>query len=339
MLLSEFDLPFDPALVADRPVEPRDRARLLHLSRATGACSHHSMSDLPGLLSPGDLLVVNDSRVVPARLTGRKRPGGGRVELVLVKALGGECWQVLMKGGGKAGQVIDLSADASCEVVESGAAGTIIRLRSAVPLPELLARLGRMPLPPYIKRAPEKADTEWYQTMFAREEGSIAAPTAGLHFTPELVGRLRDAGIHTVSITLHVGPATFRPVRVTNVEDHPMLPEAVHVSMEAAAAITRTRSAGGRIVAVGTTVVRTLEAIADDGGTIRPYTGETSLFIIPGYRFRVVDALITNFHLPRTTLVMLVSAFAGLDRVRSAYREAVARRYRFYSYGDAMLIL
>jgi S-adenosylmethionine:tRNA ribosyltransferase-isomerase len=339
MLLSEFDFPFDPALVAGRPVEPRDQARLLVLSRQSGAYTHHRVADLPALLEPGDLLVVNDTKVLPVRVTGRKRPSGGKVELVFVKDMGDNTWEVLMKGGGKVGQVIELDREAHCTVMETGPSRILVGVTASKPIRALFQTIGHMPLPPYIKRAPEQADRQWYQTYFAREEGSIAAPTAGLHFTERVVTELRACGIHIANVTLHVGPATFRPVKTTSIEDHQMLPECIEVSSETAQTIMRTKTKGGRIVAVGTTVVRTLETACDEKGIIAPYDGEATLYITPGYRFRMVDAMLTNFHLPRTTLLMLVSAFAGVDRLRAAYAEAIGERYRFYSYGDAMLIV
>src|SRR5213594_2679310 len=321
MLLSDFDFPFDPTLIADRPIEPREHARLLVLPRGGGACSHHRVADLPTLLARGDVVVVNDTKVAAVRLTGRKCPGGGKIELVLVKDLGEDRWEVLLKGKVTAGQVIEFGHHASATVLTRGPSGTVIRITSRSPVHELIRAIGQMPLPPYIKRAPTEADRTWYQTVFARVEGSIAAPTAGLHLTNDLLEALRHRGISTAAVTLHVGPATFRPVTVARIQDHPMGFERVEVSAEA----------------VATTVVRALETAADAGGTLRPRNGETGLFISPGFRFRVVDVMMTNFHLPRTTLLMLVSAFTGLERLRQAYREAIGERYRLYSYGDAML--
>ncbi len=339
MLLSDFDFPFDPTLIADHPVEPRDQARLLVLPRAGGVCSHHRVSDLPSLLGPGDLLVVNDTKVLPARLTGRKRPGGGKVELVLVKELEEATWEVLLKGKVTSGQVIDLDSGASASVIRQEASGTIVRITSARPIREVIQDIGQMPLPPYIKRSPTEQDRIWYQTLFAKFEGSIAAPTASLHFTDGLLASLRSQGIRMTTVTLHVGPATFRPVRTNRIEDHPMASEVIEVPAETVSAIRQAKAVGGRVVAVGTTVVRALESAVDSSGLVQPKRGETSLFVAPGYRVRTVDALMTNFHLPRTTLLMLVSAFAGLERLRAAYDEAIKERYRFYSYGDAMLIL
>lgn len=336
MLLSEFDFSFDPSLVADHPLEPRDQARLLVMPKGGGACTHRRVADLPKFLNAKDLIVVNDTKVLPARLSGRKRPGGGHLELVLVGPIGPDQWEVLCKGT-KPGQVIELDGGATATVVEQGAGGIIMKFSSSVPA--LLEKIGRMPLPPYIKRDPNEQDRIWYQTLFAREAGAIAAPTAGLHFTERLLAALREKGVRTAMVTLHVGPATFRPVTAERIDEHRMGTEWAELSPQTAAAINETRKAGGRIVAVGTTVVRTLEAAASNDGTVKPMKGEVGIFITPGYQFKVVDVLMTNFHLPKTTLLMLVSAFAGLEPLRAAYAEAVREQYRFYSYGDAMLIL
>lgn len=338
MQLSDFDFPFDPTLIADRPIEPRDQARLLVVPRTGGTCSHHRVSELPTRLRPGDVVVVNDTKVAAVRLAGRKRPGGGKIELVLVKCVGENLWEVLLRGRVASGQVIDFGHEATATVVDRRASETIVRIASARPIPELIREIGQMPLPPYIKRSPTEEDRSWYQTVFARVEGSIAAPTACLHFTDGLVTALCHRGIRMATITLHVGPATFLPVRTERIQDHSMAAEWMDVPSETVSAIQRAKAEGGRVVAVGTTVVRALEAVADAEGVVHPGQRETALFICPGYRFRVVDTLMTNFHLPRTTLLMLVSAFAGVERVREAYREAIRERYRFYSYGDAMMI-
>ncbi len=337
MLLSEFDFPFDASLVADHPVEPRDQARLLVLPRGGGPCAHHRVADLPRFLKAGDLVVVNDTKVLAARLTGRKRPGGGHLELVLVKPFGSNQWEVLCKGSIRVGQVIELNGGATATVTEQGAGRVVMKFSS--PVPALLEKVGRMPLPPYIKREPTKQDHRWYQTMFARTAGAIAAPTAGLHFTEGLMETLRARNIKLATVTLHVGPATFRPVTAERIDEHRMGTEWAELPPQTATAINETRKAGGRVVAVGTTVVRTLEAAAPTDGTVQPTQGDVGLFITPGYQFKIVDVLMTNFHLPRTTLLMLVSAFAGLEPLRAAYAEAVREKYRFYSYGDAMLIV
>jgi S-adenosylmethionine:tRNA ribosyltransferase-isomerase len=338
MQLSDFDFPFDPTLIADRPVEPRDQARLLVLPRGGGPCAHDRVADLPKFLRAGDLLVVNDTKVMAVRLQGRKRPGGGSVELLLIKDLGGDTWEAMVKGGVKGGQVIELSRGATATVMERTPEATVVKIQSGCPVPELIRDIGLMPLPPYIKRPPIEADRVWYQSLFARAEGAVAAPTASLHFTPQLLAAVRDRGVHLASVTLHVGPGTFRPVSAVRVETHRMAPEWYEVPAETVHAIRQARTEGGRIVAVGTTVVRSLEAAAS-GEIVQPTKGETGLFIVPGYRFKVVDGLMTNFHLPRTTLLMLVAAMVGLEPLREAYQEAIRARYRFYSYGDAMLIL
>jgi S-adenosylmethionine:tRNA ribosyltransferase-isomerase len=339
MLLSEFDFPFDERLIADHPIEPRDQARLLVVPKGGGTPSHRRVADLPELLKPNDLLIVNDTKVLTARLSGRKQPGGGHVEMVLVKPARPDQpdrWEVLCKGT-KPGQVIELDGGATGTVVEQGAGGIVMQFSS--PVAALIEKIGRMPLPPYIKRDPTEQDRIWYQTLFARAAGAIAAPTAGLHFTERLLAALKEQGVRMAAVTLHVGPATFRPVTAETIEEHRMGTEWAELSPQTAAAINETRKSGGRIVAIGTTVVRTLEVAASPDGTVKPMQGEVGLFITPGYQFKVVDLLMTNFHLPKTTLLMLVSAFSGLEPLRAAYAEAVREKYRFYSYGDAMLVL
>ena len=339
MNLSEFDFPFDPTLIASEPVLPRHAARLLCLDRQSGVLSHRQVADLPNLLAPGDLLVVNDTKVLAARVSGRKQPAGTVVDVLFVKDLGDAVWEVMLKGHFRVGQTILFDGDASATVVQRDEAGTKIRMASPVPVADFLRAHGRMPLPPYIKRSAQPEDQVWYQTCFADREGAIAAPTAGLHFTPELMDRLRARGVETAAVTLHVGPGTFKPVVVERIEDHQMGEEWFEVSAQTVGAILKAKQSGGRVVAVGTTVVRALESAARRSGGLQAATGESRLFISPGFHFTVVDALMTNFHLPRTTLLMLVSALAGVEAMRNAYAEAVSRRYRFYSYGDAMLIL
>lgn len=339
MNLSEFDFPFDPTLIASEPVLPRHAARLLCLDRQSGVLSHRQVADLPDLLAPGDLLVVNDTKVLAARVSGRKQPAGTAVDVLFVKDLGDAVWEVMLKGHFRVGQTILFDGDASATVVQRDEAGTKIRMASPVPVADFLRAHGRMPLPPYIKRSAQPEDQVWYQTCFADREGAIAAPTAGLHFTPELMARLRARGVETAAVTLHVGPGTFKPVVVERIEDHQMGEEWFEVSAQTVGAILKAKQSGGRVVAVGTTVVRALESAARRSGGLQAATGESRLFISPGFHFTVVDALMTNFHLPRTTLLMLVSALAGVEAMRNAYAEAVSRRYRFYSYGDAMLIL
>ena len=339
MQLSEFDFPFDPSLIAAYPCLPRDQARLLVLRPRESSFAHRHISGLGELLQPGDLLVVNDTKVLAARVAGKKRPSGGEVEILFVKNLGDEIWEVLIKGTFHPGQIIEMGAKAVAVVIERGASRTTVRVESPTPLIEWMRQYGQMPLPPYLKRAPTDQDREWYQTLFAQHEGAIAAPTAGLHFTPSLLARLRQRGVSLTTVTLHVGTGTFKPVTVNQIEDHRMGAEWVEIGLEAVRAIEQAQAGERRVVAVGTTVVRALEAAAQADGQIRPYRGETEMFVTPGFQFKVVDALLTNFHLPRTTLLMLVSALAGTEFLRQAYAEAVRERYRFYSYGDAMLIL
>jgi S-adenosylmethionine:tRNA ribosyltransferase-isomerase len=339
MQLSEFDFPFDSSLIAAHPCLPRDHARLLVLQRLDHSLAHRRVDELPNLLRSGDLLVVNNTKVLAARVVGRKRPTGVEVEILFVKDLGDAVWEVLVKGTFRPGQIIEMGKEASAAVIERGAIRTTVRVESPIPFSEWLRQHGRMPIPPYLKRAPTDQDREWYQTLFALHEGAIAAPTAGLHFTPELLARLRQSGVGLTTVTLHVGVGTFKPVTVDQIEDHQMGAEWVEVGAEAVRSIEQARAAGGRIVSVGTTVVRALETAARADGQIRPYCGETDIFMTPGFSFKVVDALLTNFHLPRTTLLMLVSALAGTELLRQAYADAVRERYRFYSYGDAMLIL
>ena len=339
MDLSEFDFPFDCSLIAAHPILPRDHARLLVLQQLDRSLAHRRVDELPDLLQPGDLLVVNNTKVLAARVVGRKRPSGSEVKILFVKDLGNAIWEVLIKGTFRPGQIIEMDAEASAVVVERGATRTTVRVESPIPMSEWLRQNGRMPLPPYIKRAPTGQDREWYQTLFAQHEGAIAAPTAGLHFTSELLARLQQRRIGFTTVTLHVGVGTFKPVTVNQIEDHRMGAEWIEVGVEAVRAIEQVRATGKRIVAVGTTVVRALETAARADGQIRPYRGETDMFMTPGFPFKVVDGLLTNFHLPRTTLLMLVSALAGTEFLRQAYAEAVRQRYRFYSYGDAMLIL
>jgi S-adenosylmethionine:tRNA ribosyltransferase-isomerase len=339
MQLSEFDFPFDPLLIATHPCLPRDHARLLVLQPLDRSLVHRRVDELPDLLQPGDLLVVNNTKVLAARVAGRKRPSGAEVEILFVKDLGDAIWEVLIKGTCRPGQIIEMGVEASAVVVERGATRTTVRVECPIPLSEWLRQYGRMPLPPYLKRASTDQDREWYQTLFAQHEGAIAAPTAGLHFTPELLARLQQRGIGLTTVTLHVGVGTFKPVTVDQIEDHRMGAEWIEVGAETARAIEKVRVTGRQIVAVGTTVVRALETAARADGQIRPYRGETDMFMTPGFPFKVVDALLTNFHLPRTTLLMLVSALAGTEFLRQAYAEAIRERYRFYSYGDAMLVL
>lgn len=338
-----FELP--PDRIAQRPCEPRDHCRLMVLGRATGAVQHARFDALGTWLRPGDLLVLNDTRVIPARLYGRK-PTGGWMELLLCEEVGSGRWKALVRGRGhvEPGGLVHFDG-------EAGVARLIRRLGEgaweiafeATDARALIDRIGRMPLPPYIPRARGEdplrdADRAWYQTVFARTPGAIAAPTAGLHFTPELLDRLRSAGVEQARITLHVGPGTFRPVKVDDLSLHRMDPEPYEIAAEAAEQLNAARRAGRRIVAVGTTVTRTLEAACGADG-FTPGTGQTDLFLRPGSPFRVVGALLTNFHLPEGTPLMLTAAFAGRESVLAAYRVAVTAGYQFFSYGDAMLIV
>ena len=338
MQLSEFNFPFDPALIATEPALPRDQARLLVLNPTSQSLNHRKVADLPDLLTPGDLLVVNDTKVRAARVMGRKRISGRPVEILFVKEVAERSWEVLMKGKWRAGQQIDADGGMCLTVLSRDAGRMVVRIEGPLSTHDFFQIHGRMPLPPYIKRTPNDRDRDWYQTIFAHDEGAIAAPTAGLHFTQALLARLADRKIGLARVTLHVGIGTFKPVTVERIEEHRMGAEWVDVGMETTRAIERTKQSGGRVVAVGTTVVRALETAAQAHGEVRSFQGETSLFITPGFAFQAVDALLTNFHLPQTTLLMLVSAFAGVELLRKAYEEAVRARYRFYSYGDAMMI-
>ncbi|HEX3127918.1 MAG TPA: tRNA preQ1(34) S-adenosylmethionine ribosyltransferase-isomerase QueA [Thermoanaerobaculia bacterium] len=333
MLTSDFDYDLPEESIAQEPA-PRGESRLLVLD-AEGPDRHRSVRDLPRLLRAGDLLVLNDTRVIPARLFGqREGGGGGRMEILLIEKTPENTereWEALVRPGRRArpGTVLRFE-ELSAEVI--GKREDRYRLRFSEPVEPHLERLGHVPLPPYIRRPDREADRERYQTVYARNPGAVAAPTAGLHFTQEILDEVAAAGIGVARVTLHVGVGTFKPVSAERVEDHRMDRERYEVSDETAEAIRRTRESGGRIVAVGTTVVRTLESAALLGNS-----GSTELFITPGFRFQMVDVLLTNFHLPRSTLLMLVSAFAGRERVLAAYEEAVREGYRFYSYGDAML--
>jgi S-adenosylmethionine:tRNA ribosyltransferase-isomerase len=339
MRVDDFDFELPKALIAAHPAEPRDAARLLVLG---ARLEDRRMLDLPLLLKRGDLLVVNDTRVIPARLLGRR--GTAKVEVTLHRAEGAGKWRAFAKGAKrlKAGDRLDFGEGFAAEVTAKHEEGDIgLRFSLAgKPFRAALERLGHMPLPPYIKRPAggEARDRRDYQTIFAREEGAVAAPTAGLHFTERLLQALDAAGIERVALTLHVGAGTFLPVKVEDARRHKMHAEWGRIDSDAARRINEARGRGGRIVAVGTTSVRLLESAADATGEIRPFAGETALFITPGYRFRAVDLLLTNFHLPRSTLFMLVAAFAGLERMKRAYAHAIAQEYRFFSYGDATLL-
>lgn len=347
MRLSDFDYDLPAELIAQEASPVRDRARLLRLDRATGARSHHRVSDLDTLLAPGDVLVVNDTRVVPARLLGRREPSGGAVECLLLARLDGERWDALVHPGQKLKVGSRAAFEAGghrleLEVLARHHHGRrTIRLRADDgDVDTAIDAIGHVPLPPYIKRPDRPVDHERYQTVYAAARGSVAAPTAGLHLTPALLDRLRARGVAHHAITLHVGYGTFEPVRTEEVEAHRIAAERYVVPESTATAVNRALDEGRRVVAVGTTTTRTLEAVARaHGGRLAPAAGETDLYIHGGFDFRVVGGLLTNFHLPRSSLLLLVCALAGRDAILAAYREAVDKRYRFYSYGDAMLIM
>ena len=334
-----FDLPKE--LIAQDPLEDRASSRLLVLDKDTGAVSHHVFREVADYLRPGDCLVLNDTKVIPARLLGQREGTGAHVEVLLLKRLESDVWEALVRPGKKCRPGTGLTFGdglLKAQVLETGEEGSrLIRFFYEGIFEEVLDRLGEMPLPPYITHKLE--DKNRYQTVYAKYEGSAAAPTAGLHFTQELLEQIREKGVEIVSVTLHVGLGTFRPVKEENVLDHHMHSEHYQVSLEAAEKINRAREAGGRIICVGTTSCRTIESAADKEGKVRPGSGDTDIFIYPGYRFKVLDALITNFHLPESTLVMLVSALAGREQVLEAYEEAVRERYRFFSFGDAMIVV
>ncbi len=335
-----YDLPEE--LIAQDPLSDRTASRLLVLDKKTGGISHRFFRDITEFFKPGDCLVINDTKVIPARLMGTKKDTGGAVEILLLKRLKDKKdeWEALAGPGKKArpGDVIVFgNGELECEILEIVEDGNrMIKFSYEGIFEEILDKLGSMPLPPYIKNQLKEKDR--YQTVYAKNEGSAAAPTAGLHFTGELLKKIEEKGVSIARITLHVGLGTFRPVKVENIKEHKMHSEHFVITPEAADMINKTKDSGGRIISVGTTSTRTLESAADDSGHIKPVTSDTSIFIYPGYGFKVVDALITNFHLPESTLIMLVSAFAGREKVLNAYREAVKEKYRFFSFGDAMFI-
>ena len=333
-----YDLPQE--LIAQTPMEKRDGSRLMTLDRRTGETGHRHFYDLPSLLRPGDCLIMNDSRVLPARLLGRRLPGGGACEVLLLTDKGENVWECLVRPGRKlrAGARMTFGdGSLTAEVAEELADGNrLVHFAYEGIFLEVLERLGKMPLPPYIKE--ELQDQERYQTVYSKVLGSAAAPTAGLHFTPELLRELESKGVNLGYVTLHVGLGTFRPVKEEAIEDHDMHSEFCTVPPETAELINRTKAAGGRVICVGTTSCRTLESWAGEDGHMEARSGWTNIYLYPGSRFKVMDGLVTNFHLPESTLIMLVSAFAGREAVLAAYREAVKERYRFFSFGDAMFI-
>jgi S-adenosylmethionine:tRNA ribosyltransferase-isomerase len=340
---SDYDFDLPPTQIAQRPLERRDASRLMVVDRAAGTIAHRTFADVAELIAPADVLVVNRTRVLRARLLGR-RASGALAEILLLKSLGGGRYEAMVSPGGKLkpGRRVDIAPDFSGEILEVTERRTrVVQLTSALPLDEAIERYGHVPLPPYIDRADAAEDAERYQTVFAQEAGSVAAPTAGLHFTPELLARIAARGTARAELLLHVGAGTFKPVEVDDPAQHVMHEEWYSIPSEVADVVNARRRAGGRVWAVGTTSVRSLEsaAAAAAAGTLRAASGDTRIFIRPPYAFRIVDRLITNFHLPRSTLIMLVAAFAGYELTMRAYGEAVAHGYRFYSYGDAMAII
>ena len=338
---SDYDFELPPELIAQTPLPRRDSSRLMVVDRRRQQISHHVFGDLVELIAPSDVLVLNRTRVLRARLLGKRR-SGAPAEFLLLKPVGAGCYEAMVSPGGKLhpGRVVEISPELSVEIVQLTERRTrIVRLVSPLDPDQAISKYGHVPLPPYITRDDTEEDAERYQTVFARELGSVAAPTAGLHFTPELLDSLAKRGVARSELVLHVGAGTFKPVEVEDPAAHVMHEEWYSISPDAAQAINERRARGGCVWAVGTTTVRTLETVADKAGMIAPGTGETRIFIRPPYQFRVVDRLLTNFHLPRSTLLMLVASMAGYELTMRAYREAVGARYRFYSYGDAMAIL
>ena len=342
MKLTDYDYDLPEALIAQQPCPQRDGSRLMVVDRQKRKIHHTQFSQIGEFLPTRSLLVINETKVIPARLIGRKLPTGGKIELLLTRQKGENTWEALVKPGRRVthGTRITFGEGAlTGKVLAKSSLGLYtVRFKYNGDFEEILAQVGRVPLPPYIKREPSRTDKEEYQCVYAKEAGAIAAPTAGLHFTLALLDKLKRDGIHRVTLTLHVGLGTFQPVKVENIEMHKMHSEYFEFSQASASQINTAKGEGRKIVAVGTTSVRTLETVASDC-SVDSYQGYTDIFIYPGYQFKVVDALVTNFHLPKSTLLMLVSAFAGREFIFEAYQEAIAQKYRFYSYGDAMLIL
>lgn len=344
MHVNDFDYHLPEELIAQTPVEKRDNCRLMVVNRQTKTNDHCHFYDILEYLEAGDCLVLNDSRVLPARIFGEKRDTGAHVEFLLIKRIKGDTWETMVRPGRrlKPGDVVEFKEDFSAEILDYGPDGTrIVQFVYQGVFMERLEEIGTMPLPPYIERPAEDADKETYQTVYSCHDGSVAAPTAGLHFTKELLAKAEEKGVKLAYVTLHVGIGTFRPVKMEDVEDHSMHFEEYSVSKEAAEIINETKKQGGRVIAVGTTSVRTVESAAvrgDDQWVVKPGQESTDIFIYPGYEFRIIDNLITNFHLPKSTLLMLISALYDRERILEAYQEAIAQKYRFFSYGDAMLI-
>ncbi len=343
MQISDFDYDLPEELIAQHPLAERDASRMLIVNRADKSWRDSEFTTFPDQLRANDLLVLNNTKVFPARLLGHRVPTGGALEILLLRELEPAVWQALARPARrlKIGSRVSFSAKLNAEVIAAGDDGTrVIKFDQVENLRELIDEIGKAPLPPYIKRAPAAGenDRERYQTIYAQQRGAIAAPTAGLHFTDRVLKEVRARGVRIVELTLHVGYGTFEPVRARDLVQHRVAPEAFQVSPQTADAINQTRETGGRVIAVGTTTARALESSSDTAGKVRAGNGMADVTIVPGYEFRAVDALLTNFHLPRSSLLLLVSAFAGRELILNAYRHAVARRYRFYSYGDCMLI-
>ena len=342
MNVSDFYYDLPEELIAQKPADKRDACRLLVIHRNTGQLEHRHFSDILEYLRPGDCLVFNDSRVIPARLFGTRRGTGAKVEFLLSKKIEGNTWETLVKPGRrcKTGDIIDFDEGLSAEINGYSDDGTrIAEFSCEGSFEDTLERIGSMPLPPYITRKSDESDKENYQNVYARENGSVACATAGLHWTPELIKKAEELGVMTAYVTLHVGIGTFRPVKVDKVEDHHMHFESYTVSQEASDTINSVKKAGGRIICVGTTACRTLESASSEDGVLHAGSADTGIFIYPGYSFKITDCMITNFHLPKSTLLMLVSALYDREKMLEAYRTAVAEKYRFFSYGDAMLII
>lgn len=344
MHVSDFDYYLPEGLIAQHPSDKRDESRLLVADRKTGRLEHRLFYNILDYLNPGDCLVMNNSKVIPARLFGVKEMTGAKVEFLLTKRIEDDLWEAMVRPGKKlhVGDRVSFTADGSlsAKIMEHGQGGTRVAcFEYAGDFHELLERIGKMPLPPYIERESDDEDRKRYQTVYCKEEGSVAAPTAGLHFTEELIEEVQRKGVKTAFVTLHVGIGTFRPVKCENIEEHQMHFEEYEIDEKTAAVINETKRAGGRIVSVGTTSTRTLESAANEDGIVAAGRGSTGIFIYPGYRFKVIDSLITNFHLPKSTLLMLVSALYNREAILAAYKEAVDQKYRFFSYGDAMLII
>jgi len=338
--LSQFDYYLPEDLIAQEPVPHRDQSRLMVVKRDISEIEHRHFQDIVDYLKPGDTLVINESKVIPARLQGKREATGASIEVLLLSPLDSNRWEVLVRPGRKArtGERIIFHRDLSALILgHTPAGGRIVEFDFSGSWQDILERVGSMPLPPYIKKQPE--DPSRYQTVYASKPGSVAAPTAGLHFTGELLKAIREKGVSVVPLLLHVGLGTFRPVQVENIEEHHMHAEYYEIPERTAAAIEAAKQRGGRIIAVGTTTTRCLESAAGTYGCIKPCSGWTDIFIYPGYTFKAIDGLVTNFHLPRSTLIMMVAAFAGREKILEAYRMAVEMRYRFFSFGDAMLII